>query len=301
MNRRLLVTGAGGFVAGSVIRQAGPEWEVHALSRGAAACERDGLHWHSFDLRDVERLRETFRDAQPDAVIHAAAVADIDYCEAHPDEAKQVNAEVTRELARLCGERRSRFVYLSTDTVFDGVKGFYSEKDPPGPLNVYAETKVMGEEAAAGMPEGWAVARTSLVMGFPVLETGNSFLSRMVPKFEAGEQVGVPENEIRSPIDVITLGQALLELAASEWSGFIHLAGNDVLNRYEMVCRIATRLGFSSELVFASDPGAIPGRAPRPRDASLNNALARGLLKTPMLGLAEGLERVIAAREGNQP
>jgi len=298
MKKRLMVTGCGGFVAGSVVWQAGAEWEVHALSRGEALLRREGVRWHSLDLREADRLRDVFRTLKPDAVIHAAALADIDYCEAHKDIAEEVNVNVTRELAHLCREGGAKMVFPSTDTVFDGKKGNYREDDPPGPLNFYAETKVRAENVVAGEAGNSVVVRVALVVGLPVLGSGNSFLSRMIPAFEAGREVGVPEEEVRSPIDVITLGRALLELAGNDFAGYLHLAGNDRLSRFAMARRIAERWGYPRELVVAKSAAAIPGRAPRPRDVSLDNTKAKATLNTPMRGLDEGLELVLEAKKG---
>src|SRR5690348_9440268 len=91
--RRLIVTGAHGFVAGSVIAQAGAAWEVHAVSRGRALLERDGVCWHQIDPLQPEALAELFRDVRPHAAIHAAAIADIDFCQANRSIARQVNVE----------------------------------------------------------------------------------------------------------------------------------------------------------------------------------------------------------------
>ena len=295
----MLVTGCGGFVGGAIAHEAGDGWDVHALSRGAPLAERQGLTWHSLDLRETSRLRDVFDDVKPDCVIHAAAIADIDYCEANKDVATAVNVEVTEEVAKLCAGSGARMVYLSTDTVFDGEKGGYAEEDPPGPLNHYAETKARAERIVLAAVRSRVVVRVSLVMGLPMLGTGNSFLSRMMPKLEAGEEVGVPDEEIRSPIDIVTLARALLELAGNDYEGILHLAGNDVLNRHEMVRRIAWRLGYDGGLVVARNPSGIRGRAPRPLNASLCNAKARVVLKTPMRGLIEGLELVLAAKEGS--
>jgi len=295
MRRRLLITGGHGFVAGSVIFQAGEAWEVHALSRGAPLLDRKALHWHVLDIGDADALRRVFEETAPDAVIHTAALSNIDYCEAHPEEAERVNARITCHLAELCRNLGVKLVHCSTDNVFNGDRGMYREEDPPSPINVYAVTKVRAEEAAASAP-GAVVARLSVVMGLPLLRSGNAFLSRMITQLEAGAEVGVPENEIRTPIDVITVGRALLELAAAGISGFIHLAGNDRINRFAMVQYIAGQLGYSPALIVPNDPTRIPGRAPRPLDVSLDNAKARRILKTPMLGLAEGVELIKATR-----
>src|SRR5262249_48354540 len=102
---------------------------------------------------------------------------------------------------------------------------------------------------------------------------------------------------IRTPIDVITLGRALLELAANDLTGILHLAGNTRLNRYEMAIQIAERLGFPQDLVKPTNSNAMPNRAPRPNDASLNNSKAKHALRTPMLSLSEGLDLILETVE----
>ncbi len=296
MNKRLLVTGGSGFVAGSVIAQGWDDWEIHALSRNEAPTRHDGLVWHRLDVLDAAQLGQAFNRIKPHAVIHAAAVADIDECQSHRDLAERLNVGVTRELAHPCARGGAKLVFLSTDTVFDGRRGNYREEDLPEPINNYAETKVAAERVVAAIDGEWVIARLSLVVGLPVLGTGNSFLAKMVRRLEEGHRQGMPPEEIRTPIDVVTLGRALLELAGSDLGGYFHLAGNDVLNRLEMGRRIAERLGYPADRVIPADAGEMPGRAPRPRDVSLSNAKARAKLVTPMRTLDEGLDLVLSVR-----
>jgi dTDP-4-dehydrorhamnose reductase len=293
-----MVTGCDGFVAGSIVHQAGKEWDLHALSLGDSLLERAGLRWYTFDLRDTDRLREVFEEVRPEAVIHMAAMADIDFCESNKDIAWAVNVEVTREIAGLCRKHGAKMVFPSTDTVFDGKKGGYVEEDAPVPVNFYAETKVAAEQIVSGLGQNWVVARLSLVMGLPMLGAGNSFLSRAIPLLQAGKEVGMPDEEIRSSIDVITLARALLELAGNDYTGFLHLAGNDVMSRYELMRRIAAKLGLPQNLVVVKNSSAIPGRAPRPVHADLCNAKARSVLKTPMRGIEDGLDLVLRTKKG---
>jgi len=297
MVKRLLVTGFGGFVAGSVVKQAGVEWDVIALSRKRIINCRDDITHFQFDLREYDRLRQVIEEVQPAVVIHSAAIANIDVCQHHQEEAETVNVGVTRHLAELCRQQGARMVFCSTDTVFDGMQGMYIEADVAHPLNFYAETKVRAEQIAQAELDDIVVARLSLVMGFPLIGAGNSFLASMVASFQQGNSVPVPENEIRTPIDVVTLGRALLELAGSDFTGVLHLAGNTRLNRYEMAIQIADRLGFPRELVKCTNSNAMPDRAPRPDDVSLDNSKAKHVLTTPMLDLSEGLGLILETAE----
>jgi dTDP-4-dehydrorhamnose reductase len=297
MSKRLLVTGYGGFVTGSVVAQAGTDWDVIALSRSNVTGGREDITAIAFDLRDADRLRRVFEETRPAAVIHAAAMADIDFCQTHQDEAEAVNVTVTQHLAELCRQHGARLVFCSTDSVFDGQRGRYVEEDVPRPLNYYAETKVRAERSVQDRLDDVVVARLALVMGLPLIGAGNSFLARMIASFQRETPVSVPENELRTPVDVVTLGRALLELADNAFTGILHLAGNTRLNRYDMAVHIAARLGFPRALVKPTNSNAMSGRAPRPDDVSLDNSRARQVLTTPMLGLAEGLDLVLKTAE----
>lgn len=280
--RRLAITGGGGFVAGSVIQQAGDLWEVHALSGRGPLAERSGLIWHTLDLKRPADVRGAFDAIAPHVVIHAAAIGDIDFCEQHPETARVVNVGLTESVAEYCARNRARLISLSTDNVFDGDRGNYAEEDAPAPINEYARTKVEGEAIVASAVSDAVIVRVALVMGFGLLGGGNSFLERTVPMFREGRTIQVPPEEIRTPIDVITLGRALLELAAADFEGILHLAGSEALDRVALTGRLAERLGFSAAPIVPRSPGQIAGRARRPRDVSLNNLKARSLMKTPM-------------------
>lgn len=299
MAQKLMVTGYGGFVAGSVVWQAlrDDRWDVHALSLTEAPQEQERFHCRQFDLCDAAALKAVFAEVAPAAVIHTAALADIDFCENHPQEARRVNVGVTEQLAHLCRLSRSKLILCSTDSVFDGQRGNYREEDRPQALNCYAATKIEAEQIVSSLGDRGAITRLALVMGLPVLGAGNSFVARMRDSLQQGQRVKFPANEIRTPVDVITVGRALLEIAAGDFSGTVHLAGSTRINRYDMACFLAERLGFSPDLVEATDSNALAGRAKRPNDASLDNAKARRVLRTPMLSLAGELDLVLKMKE----
>jgi len=287
--KRILITGAHGFVGSNVMDQAGSDCEWHALSRQPGPPSRKHLHWHVANLAGVEQLRRVFQSVQPDAVIHTAAMANIDYCETHRQVARESNVGITQTLVNLCATRGARMIFCSTDAVFDGEHAPYQESDVPQPVNFYSETKLESEKLVSQLGANGVIARLSLVVGLPILGPGNSFVATMIPTLQAGGQVTFPTNEIRTPIDVVTVAQALNELAVGSHSGTFHLAGNDSLSRFALAQRVALHLGFPKERVLAVDSSDLPGRAPRPRDVSLDNRKVRAALKTPMRSLDEGL------------
>jgi dTDP-4-dehydrorhamnose reductase len=293
MKRRLLVTGAQGFVAGSVLAQAGPSWETHAVSRGIAAKEGGRFAWHSCHPLNRGELQTLFHRIRPDTLIHTAAIADIDIAQQKQDLARAVNVEMTRTLVELCRETGCRMVHCSTDTVFDGEHAPYDEDNETRPVNYYGQTKVEAEQLVKDLGRSGVIARLAIVMGLPVMGAGNSFLARMIRSLREGKAVIVPMQEARTPVDVITAGRALLELAETEHTGIFHLAGNERLNRMEMAQRIAARMNLDPALLKPQSPADLAGRAPRPRDVSLSNSNTRAQLQTPMLDFDDALKLVL--------
>jgi dTDP-4-dehydrorhamnose reductase len=295
---KLLVTGFNGFVAGSILAQAPADWEVHGIGRSVIPDNAGNIHYHSVDMLDEKALKAAFMEIRPDAVIHAAGIANIDFCENNRAIAYAVNVAATERISSVCADIDAKLVFCSTDTVFDGQSSFYTEQDPLSSVNYYGETKIKAEQLVRDAGPRNVVARLALVMGLPVMGSGNSFLAEMIGKLQNQEPLKMATNEIRTPVDVVSLGAALLELAGSEFIGTIHLSGNTRVNRFEMASRIATALGFSGEKIFPIDSSELKGRAPRPADVSLSNEKARSILKTRLLSLEEGLK--LSLEKGNQ-
>ncbi len=289
---KIIITGGSGFVAGSILSQISDEIDTYTLSRRN---KPDNLprhiHWIKISSDKENEWSNIILQVRPNVIIHTSAMADIDECEKQPELAWKVNVDLTRVLLQSAEEVSSRFIFCSTDTVFDGIKGMYIEEDIPVPLNVYARTKVQAEQDVLQAKIPRVVTRLSLVMGFPVLGIGNSFLARMQQKIEEGKPVPMPEDEYRTPIDVITAGKALIELAHNSFEGVIHLAGNERISRYNMAKIIAREMGWDETLI---QPYVITDslRAPRPKDASLNNTLAKSILKTSFLGVSDGIRLI---------
>jgi dTDP-4-dehydrorhamnose reductase len=221
-------------------------------------------------------------------------VADIDFCQAHPDRARGVNVELTETVAALCRDTGARLVFCSTDTVFDGEHAPYNEDATPAPVNVYAETKVEAERIVGGLGSQGVIARLSLVVGLPLLGAGNSFLVRMFAAFKEGRVVSTTDREVRTPIDVITAGRALLELASTDRHGVFHLGGLSRVNRLQLNQKIGERFDLPQRLIVLHTADANPNRAPRPRDVSLGVERTRAELKTPMLTLDDGLSLILS-------
>jgi len=242
------------------------------------------------DLENGDEIRDVVRRIRPDVIIHCAAWSDLDGCEKDRDRAFRINAEATGVIAETGSVLGCRLIYTSTDMVFDGEKGDYDESDPTGPINVYGESKLAGEERIEKFCSDYVVARVALIYGSPV--TGcNSFSERILDRVRQGKVMPLFTDQYRTPILVQNLAKALLELAGTVFSGTIHLGGRERVDRYAFGLRLAELRGFPAKVLRPVSMSEIQTVASRPRDVSLDTSKAKRLLKTELLGYREGLKQ----------
>jgi dTDP-4-dehydrorhamnose reductase len=291
-NPTLIVTGATGFVAGYVLAEAAKAWDVHAITREVPVKAASNATWHS--CKNADESVTIVRKLHPNAMIHTAAIADIDFAEKNRELATEINVNLTKALTEVSADIDCKIVFCSTDTVFDGEHAPYNEQAQPLPVNYYAQTKIEAERYVADLGNQAVIARLALVVGFPVFGLGNSFLARTMAGLKEGREISAPAHEIRSPVDVITAARVLVELAAGTHHGIFHVAGHTRINRFEMMKMIANKFGFPAAKIVAQPPGSTSSRAIRPRDVSLDNGKVSAQLKTPMRTLDEALSIIIA-------
>jgi dTDP-4-dehydrorhamnose reductase len=282
--QRLLITGANGLLGSNLVRLAAGRFETLGLHSVRSAMPGAT----KVDLTDASAASNTVRNFRPDVLIHAAAMTGPVDCEKRPEEAMRVNVDATRQIARLATELGARFLFLSTDLVFDGNKGSYREEDPVGPLSHYGRTKVLAEQAAAECAPGALIVRTSLMVGTSP-RGDRSVNETMKAALDRGETLRLFTDEYRSLIGVTNLAEALLELAGHSESGILHLSGPERRSRYEWGVLIARHFGWDLSRIQPVKRAEVKLFPPRPPDVSLDIGKARRVLKTPIRTIEEVL------------
>lgn len=265
------VTGAGGLIGNSLVELApryAPAWQVRGLRREDA------------DLTDFAALQRLYRRDRPQLIIHCAALSRSPDCEANPALARRLNVEATRQLAELGAE--VPFVWFSTDLVFDGRQGSYTEAAKPNPLSVYAETKHAAEQVVLAHPQA-LVIRTSLNGG--TSPTGDrGFNEQMRRAWQAGQSLRLFTDEFRSPLPASATARAVWELVHCQARGIYHVAGAERLSRWEIGQLVAARCPELNPRLAAASLREYAG-APRPPDTSLDCTKAQQRLSFPLPGL----------------
>src|SRR5262249_34871921 len=166
---RVLVTGSNGLLGSKLLSALLLRSDIIPIAVSRAPCANHALGafaFHRVDVTDAEQTRRLLDQTDPDVVIHTAAMTDVDGCERDPDAAWRLNVEGTASVARAAAGVGAHVVHLSSEYVFDGTVGPYTEDDPPNPISVYGRTKLESEHILAALAPSWAVARTTVLFGY---------------------------------------------------------------------------------------------------------------------------------------
>jgi dTDP-4-dehydrorhamnose reductase len=293
---RILVTGASGQLGGYLLRELRRRDASVIAWSGHHGGTLFGYELRPVDLAQPEAVAAAFRQARPEVVIHAGALARVDVCHREPERAWQVNVQGTATLAELAAEAGARLLFLSTDMVFDGDRGGYHEDDPPVPLSTYGRSKAAAEPAVLATGRG-LVARVSLFFG-PSLVGRPSFFDEQMSALRQGRRLSLFADEWRTPLSILTAARALVALADSETTGLLHLGGPERLSRLEMGQRLAKHLGADPTVIRPARREEFPAPEPRPRDVSLDSSRWRGLFPAqPWPGWEEALRELLSPEQ----
>lgn len=291
----ILVTGASGLLGANLVMAARERGERVAVGCHRIPVRFPGTERVDFDLNSPSQIKARLRDMRPDWIVHCAAATDVDWCQDHPEDARRINAEASRELAESARRTGTRFLFVSTDAVFDGGRGGYGEEDPPCPVNVYGSTKWAGEQAVRKVLPTTLVVRTNLY-GWN-LQPKQSLAEWILDRLESGGRVPGFEDVIFTPILADDLAELLLDMVDRSMEGLYHVAGSEALSKYEFARRLAE--------VFHCDPSSVQPvriadsglKAPRPRNTALRTTKATRALGREPPTLDAGLRRFKSDRD----
>jgi len=256
---RILITGAEGQLGRDLVATLVFNHDVFGMGRA------------ELDITNIQQARSVIHDVKPDVIIHAAAYTAVDLAEEEEDQAYQVNAYGTRNVAVACEEVGAKFCYISTDYVFDG-RGDrpYREYDNTNPQSVYGKSKRAGELLAQSLTSRYFIVRTSWVFGIH----GQNFVKTMLKLAETKRQLKVVHDQIGSPTYAKDLAKFLSELVVTEKYGIYHASNTGICSWYEF----AKTIFEYSSINIQVDPCTteeFPRPAPRPKYSVLDHMSIR--------------------------
>jgi dTDP-4-dehydrorhamnose reductase len=285
--KKLLVTGASGFLGRYVCQLAQPEWEVYG-TYAAHAIAIDNVILLKVDLTDYRALKQLFADLQPSAVIHTAAQSKPNFCQDYPDESYPINVTASLNLAGQASDRAISCVFTSTDLVFNGLNPPYRENDLVSPISVYGEQKVLAEQGMLERYPKTAICRMPLMFGI-AFPPASSFMQPFLKTLREGKELSLFTDEIRTPVSGSTAASGLLLALEKNVAGLLHLGGKESISRYQFGLLMAEIWQFPQKNIKNCLQKDVTMSAPRSPNVSLDSSKAFALGYQPR-SLREELE-----------
>lgn len=264
--KKILITGSNGLLGHKLITKLSqnPHFEVIGISRGENRVKTSSFHYLDVNICDENAVISAFDHFKPEIVIHTAAMTNVDTCESEKEACIELNVNATRFILEASKKYKSHLIHLSTDFIFDGEDGPYSEEAIPNPLSFYGHSKWDAEKLVMEYPYLWSIVRTILVYGVvPGLSRSNIVLWAK-GALEKGSPINVVDDQFRTPTLAEDLADGCIGIAENEKSGVYNISGPDFMSILELVQRVARFFNLSGEFINPISSTTLNQAAKRP-------------------------------------
>lgn len=286
---KILITGISGFLGWNLARCLNEQYRIYGICLDSSV-SIPGVETFAFDLSEWSKIERLCQAVNPTVIVHTAAYSNPDYCELHHKEALTLNTFATREMAKAANRLGCRLIYTSTDFVFDGKRGGYSEADDPAPVNYYGKTKFLGELEITNHCSHYVALRIGTLYG-----RGNgirpNFFETMEKQLRAGERPSCIVDQYRTFLFVEDAVQAIGQLIGqTSIKGLFHLGGPERASRFQFAEKLCATLGVPASLIDEVRLADSASAAPRPPDCSLNSSKIQKTLELNLSSISQALD-----------
>ena len=290
---KILVTGANGLLGQTIIRLLlEKQYEVIATGKGEDRVDANsspGYIYKDIDITDGPVVERLIMEHRPSIIVHAAAMTQVDQCELNKQDCYNINVTATRFIIDAAKAVNARLIFVSTDFIFDGNNGPYSENDEPAPVNYYGSTKLVAEKAVMESGLDYAIARTILVYG-SVPATGRTNIVGFVRQnLEANKPIKMVTDQVRTPTFVDDLAKGIILIIEKNGKGIYHLSGEQEMTPYDIAVETAKYFGLNEALISKASTDDIKQPAVRPAKTGFNISKAKKELGYQPKSFREGL------------
>ncbi len=264
---KILLTGSNGLLGQKLVELIVSEkkHELIATARGENRLpNKDHYQYTSLDITDEAAVNEIIGREKPDAIIHTAAMTNVDQCETEKEDCWKLNVEAVRYLIKASETNNCFLVHLSTDFIFDGEAGPYTEEDKPNPISYYGESKLAAEKLLIDSNIKWAIARTVLVYGIAHDMSRSNIILWVKKSLEDSKGINVVDDQWRSPTLAEDLAKGCLLIAEKEATGIYNISGKNLMTPYEMAIQTADYFKLDKSFITKTDGSKFKQTAKRP-------------------------------------
>jgi dTDP-4-dehydrorhamnose reductase len=290
--QKVLITGSNGLVGQALCHKLieSDNFEVIATSlHDSRFPEKDEIKFERLDITIASEVDYIIQLYKPDFVIHSAAVSQIDFCEENKDDSWNINVKGTENIVLSSQKVNAHLVYMSSDFVFDGLKGMYNENDSINPVSFYGTTKVESEKIIKQKAKKWSIVRTVLVYGMNYHLTRSNIVTWVVNSLKEGKNINVVNDQFRTPTLDADLARGIQSIIENKSEGLFHISGNEYLSVYEFALKIADTFELNQSLIKPISSASLNQIGKRPPKTGFDITKATKKLDYFPMGIKEGL------------
>ena len=265
--KKIIITGSNGLLGQSLLNlllQEKENYQVFGFSRGKNRSGREDFSYVSIDITDKKNLKTSIKEIKPDFIINTAAMTQVDDCENNRQACDLLNISVVKWLSEVCKELDAHLIHISTDFIFDGIKGNYKETDSANPLSYYGLSKLKSEEVLLNSEINYTILRTILVYG-KVFDMSRSNIVLWVREMlEKGKEITIVDDQYRTPTYVEDLAMSCKISMDKKTIGVFNISSNTLLTVYEIAQQIAEAFQLDKSLIKPISTSTLNQTAARP-------------------------------------
>ncbi len=291
-NKKILLTGSNGLLGQKLvellIKQ--PNIRTIATARGANRLPfTEGYEYYSMDITDKEQVLSVIEATKPDAIIHTAAMTNVDQCESEKDNCWKQNVNAVEYIVEACAKQDIFLCHVSTDFIFDGKAGPYDETAEANPVSFYGWSKYAAEKVVICSNIRWGIARTVLVYGIAHDMSRTNIILWVKNSLEANKNIKVVTDQWRTPTLAEDLAKGCFLIANKAAEGIFNISGKDFLTPYEMAIKTADFFNLDKSLIAQADSSTFSQPAKRPPRTGFILDKSRQVLDYEPVSFDEGI------------
>ncbi len=296
---RVLITGATGLLGKALIETADSGSEIIGTYIGDYQMpSTENVKYYKTDMSDTDGLEKIFKSVKPDVVIHAASIGSPDFAEKHRDLTWKINVNGTSRAVSCCESIGAKFIYISSNGIYDGDHAPYGEDDHAAPVNFYGKTKLEGEKVSRQARIPVAIVRPILMYGWNHKFERSNIVTSSLQKMAKGDKIFAYDDVFSNPLFSASCADAIWKIIEKGLYEDFNISGSETDSIYGLLTKAADVFGFDRSLITPVKQGYFNELVKRPKDTSYKTGKMEKMLSVKPLGIIEGLSIMRDKRDG---
>jgi len=292
----ILVTGSNGFIGSLLVKELlqNSDRLIVGISVGESRVPSHlSFRYWNVDITNKAQIKQVFEKHKPQVVVHCAAISQVDISEKNSNLCNEVNVNATQFLVDESSKINARFIFISSDFVFDGRQQWITNHTKPNPISVYGKSKLAAEEIVKSSIENWAIVRPVLVYGYSKSAARENIFTWVLDSLKNGKDINVVQDQIRTPTFVLDVVKLIKNIIENSANGFFNIGGSEAISVLDFAKQIGNIAREDISKIHSVKSEDINGANLRPMYSCFSNSVLKDRFGFAPNGIKEGIKKAL--------